>query len=563
MESEDQRTTSSVQEVALQFFLAVILGLVASVVANAFVEGARWFEGYQAADGMFSTTIAGMDVSFKIFITMGCAALLIILVRRVLGITAWSGPAESIYAVQQSKEPLDIRVGVGSTLAAFISASGGASVGQYGPLVHFGATISQILLKLTKINIDKNVFLACGVAAAISAGFNAPIAGVLFAHEALLRRFSVGAIAPIAISSIVAYAANQYLFTIDLAFTVPDMPIPLGPLIPFLLIAAPLCSLGAIAYMSALRKGKSMAVASGWSFAQLSAMCVLVAGCIGMIFPDVLGLGSLQINQMINNEFTPAYLLALLVAKIIITALCINAGFFGGVFGPALFVGAAIGGIVAYSASIFGLPPEMTTAIGVASMAAVSAAVIGAPLTVIMIVIELTGSYSYGLASMLCVIVCSFITYRAFGLSHFDRQLLDRGIDLKLGREHIALNQSTIGEIPSSDYVKVDLNTSAQATLAKLKAAQTTEAYVCDDQDMLLGKVNVLDLHGIETLTDIVDTTPLSFQGHDSLTHAMEKTREFVGESIPVVEEGRLVAALTEGDLFNKVLAVQEALRKQ
>lgn len=563
MESEDQQTKSVVQDVVLQFVLAIILGLIASVVANAFVEGARWFEGNHAADGMFSTTIAGMNVSFKIFFTMGCAALLIILVRKVLGITAWSGPAESIYAVQQSKEPLDIRVGIGSTIAAFISASGGASVGQYGPLVHFGATISQILLKLTKINIDKNVFLACGVAAAISAGFNAPIAGVLFAHEALLRRFSVGAIAPIAISSIVAYAANQYLFTIELAFAVPDMPIALGPLIPFLLVAAPLCSLAAIAYMSALRKGKAMAVASGWSFAQLSAMCVIVAGCIGMIFPDVLGLGSLQINQMINNEFTPMYLLALLIAKIIITALCVNAGFFGGIFGPALFVGAAIGGIVAFSASLFGLTPEMTTAIGVASMAAVSAAVIGAPLTVIMIVIELTGSYSYGLASMLCVIVCSFITYRAFGLSFFDRQLLDRGIDLKLGREHIALNQSTIDEIPSSDYVKVELDTSVQATLDKLKAAQTTEAYVCDNEGILLGKVNVLDLHGAGGLNEVMDTEPLTFKGADSLTHAMEKASEFVGESIPVVEDGRLVAALTEGDLFNKVLFVQAALRKE
>jgi CIC family chloride channel protein len=563
MESKDQHATPALKDVALQFFLAIILGLIASIVANAFVEGARWFEGYQAADGMFSTTIAGMQVSFKIFVTMSCAAILIILVRKVLGITVWSGPAESIYAVQQSKEPLDIRVGVGSTIAAFISASGGASVGQYGPLVHFGATISQILLKLTKLNIDKNVFLACGVAAAISAGFNAPIAGVLFAHEALLRRFSVGAIAPIAISSIVAYAANQYLFTIELAFVVPDMPIPLGPLIPFLLIAAPLCSLAAIAYMSALRKGKKMAVASGWSFAQLSAMCVIVAGCIGMIFPDVLGLGSLQINQMINNEFTPGYLVALLIAKIVITALCVNAGFFGGVFGPALFVGAAIGGIVAYSASLFGLSPEMTTAIGVASMAAVSAAVIGAPLTVIMIVIELTGSYSYGLASMLCVIVCSFITFRTFGLSYFDRQLLDRGIDLKLGREHIALNQSLIGEIPSSYYVKVSLDASVEATLDKLKVAQTTEAYVCDDQDMLLGKVNVLDLHGVVALQEVMDTEPVSFQGEDSLTHAMEKTRDFVGESIPVLQEGRLVAALTEGDLFNKVLTVQDALRKQ
>ena len=489
--------------------------------------------------------------------------MLIILVRKFLGITAWSGPADSIYAVQQSKEPLDIRVGVGSTLAAFISASGGASVGQYGPLVHFGATISQILLKLTKINVDKNVFLACGVAAAISAGFNAPIAGVLFAHEALLRRFSVGAIAPIAISSIVAYAANQYLFSIELAFLVPDMPIPVGPLIPFLLIAAPLCSLTAIAYMSALRKGKAMATASGWSFPQLAVLCVVVAGFIGMIFPDVLGLGSLQINQMINNEFTPTYLVALLIAKIVITALCLNAGFFGGVFGPALFVGAAIGGVVAYSAGLFGLAPEMTTAIGVASMAAVSAAVIGAPLTVIMIVIELTCSYSYGLASMLCVILCSLITYRAFGLSYFDRQLLDRGIDLKLGREHIALSQTTIDEIPSSDYVKVTPDTSGQATLDMLKAAQTTEAYVCDNRDVLLGKVNVLDLQGVVTLTGIMDRTPLSFDGQDSLTHAMEKASEFVGESIPVVDQGRLVGALTEGDLFNKVLSVQEELRKQ
>ena len=563
MESKIQQRAELVKTGTLQFFLAIALGLIASIVANAFVEGARWFESYQTADGLFTASIGGMHFSFKIFVTMGCAAVLIILVRKILGITAWSGPAESIYAVQQSKEPLDIRVGVGSTIAAFISASGGASVGQYGPLVHFGATISQILLKLTKINIDKNVFLACGVAAAISAGFNAPIAGVFFAHEALLRRFSVGAIAPVAISSIVAYAANQYLFSIELAFSVPDMPIPVGPLIPFLLIAAPLCSLTAIAYMSALRKGKAIATASGWSFPQLAVLCVVVAGFIGMIFPDVLGLGSLQINQMINNEFTPTYLVALLIAKIVITALCLNAGFFGGVFGPALFVGAAIGGVVAYSAGLFGLAPEMTTAIGVASMAAVSAAVIGAPLTVIMIVIELTGSYSYGLASMLCVILCSLITYRAFGLSYFDRQLLDRGIDLKLGREHIALSQTTIDEIPSSDYVKITPDTSGQATLDMLKAAQTTEAYVCDNQDVLLGKVNVLDLQGVVTLTGIMDRTPLSFDGQDSLTHAMEKASEFVGESIPVVDQGRLVGALTEGDLFNKVLSVQEELRKQ
>lgn len=563
MEPTQEQSTTSIKSVVLQFLLAITLGLIASVVANAFVEGARWFEGYQSADGIFTATIAGLEVSFKIFFTMGCAALLIILVRKIVGVTAWSGPAESIYAVQQTKEPLNVRVGIGSTIAAFISASGGASVGQYGPLVHFGATISQILLKFTKIDIDKNVFLACGVAAAISAGFNAPIAGVIFAHEALLRRFSVGAIAPIAISSIVAYAANQYLFSIELAFSVPDLPIAIGPLIPFLLIAAPLCSIVAIAYMLALRKGKAMAAASGWSFAQLSIMCVFVAGFIGMIIPEVLGLGNIQINQMINNEFTPVYLIVLLIAKIIITALCINAGFFGGVFGPALFIGAAMGGIVAYSAGMFGMSIEMTTAISVAAMAAVSSAVIGAPLTVIMIVIELTGSYSYGLASMLCVILCSLITYRAFGLSYFDRQLLDRGIDLKLGREHIALSQANIGEIPSSEYVQVEPSASVTSTIEKLKMAKTTEAYVCDDQGILLGKVNILDLYGVFDLEEVMDTQPLCFDGQDSLIHAMEKASDFVGEGIPVVSEGYLKGVVTEGDLFNQVLSVQEELRNQ
>ena len=86
---------------------------------------------------------------------------------------------------------------------------------------------------------------------------------------------------------------------------------------------------------------------------------------------------------------------------------------------------------------------------------------------------------------------------------------------------------------------------------------------MCDNEDTLLGKVNVLDLHGAGALKEVMDTQPLTFQGSDSLTHAMEKASEVVGESIPVVEDGRLVAALTEGDLFNKVLFVQDALRKQ
>jgi len=550
-------------EVASQFLLAVVMGLVMAVVANSFVEGARWFLNTSRIDSFIAIQLGGHVFNLDIYITLGVAAGLIFLVRRMLGITIWSGPADSIYAVQQSREPLNVRVGMGSTLAAFIAASGGGSVGQYGPLVHFGATMTEVLLKYIRINIDRRVFIACGVAGAISAGFNAPIAGVLFAHEALLRRISIGAVAPIAVTSIVAYAANQAFFVIEPTFSVPDMPIQLQPLIPYLVMTAILSTGSAIAYMAAIRKGRDLAGQSGWSMPKLMCSCVLVVGTVGVVLPDVSGLGLVQVNQMISAEFTLGMLVMLLFAKIFVTAYCLNAGFFGGVFGPALFVGASTGGIAAYLAIAAGLEPHLSFALPVAAIAAVGGAVIGAPLTVIMIVIELTGSYAYGLSAMLCVILCSVLTLRFFGLSYFDRQLLDRGIDLRQGQEHIELSLTPVHEIRGGSFLRLDPDMSVPRAQQALRDAQATEAYVCDSQSRLLGKINIHDLSGAATLAQAMDTNPTTLATEDNLNTAMTTASTFVGESIPVVDNGRLVDALSEGDIFNKVLQIQAGLRQQ
>ena len=550
-------------DIASQFLLAVVVGLVMAVVANSFVEGARWFLNTSRVDSFIEIHLADQTFNLDIYITLGIAAGLIFLVRRVLGITAWSGPADSIYAVQQSRESLNVRVGMGSTIAAFVAASGGGSVGQYGPLVHFGATMTEVLLKYIRIKIDRRVFIACGVAGAISAGFNAPIAGVLFAHEALLRRISVGAIAPIAVTSIVAYAANQAFFVIEPTFSVPDMPIELQPLIPYLILTAVLSTGSAIAYMAAIRKGRDLAGQSGWSMTKLMCSCVLVVGTVGVLLPDVTGLGLVQVNQMIGAEFNLGMLVMLLLAKIFVTAYCLNAGFFGGVFGPALFVGASTGAIAAYLAVATGLESHLSYALPVAAIAAVGGAVIGAPLTVIMIVIELTGSYAYGLSAMLCVILCSVLTLRFFGLSYFDRQLLDRGIDLRQGQEHIELALTPVHEIRGGSFLRLTPDLSVANAQQALADAQATEAYVCDQQDQLLGKVDIHGLSGATSLTQAMDTNPTTLAANDNLNMAMTKASTFVGESIPVVDNGRLVDALSEGDIFNKVLQIQASLRQQ
>ena len=550
-------------DIVIQFFLAAVVGLVMAVVANSFVEGARWFLNTSRIDSFIAIQLGDHVFKLDIYITLGIAAVLIFLVRRMLGITVWSGPADSIYAVQQSREPLDVRVGMGSTIAAFVVASGGGSVGQYGPLVHFGATMIEVLLKYIRININRRVFIACGVAGAISAGFNAPIAGVLFAHEALLRRLSIGAIAPTAVTSIVAYAANQAFFVIEPTFSVPDMSIELRPLIPYLIMTAILSTGSAIAYMAAIRKGRDLAGQSSWSMTQLMCSCVLVVGTVGVFLPDVTGLGLVQVNQMIGAEFNLGMLLILLFAKIFVTAYCLNAGFFGGVFGPALFVGASTGAIAAYLAIATGLDPHLSFALPVAAIAAVGGAVIGAPLTVIMIVIELTGSYAYGLSAMLCVILCSILTMRFFGLSYFDRQLLDRGIDLRLGQEHIELSLTPVQEIQGGEFVRLSQQTSVAEARQALIDAQATEAYVCDDHGQLLGKINIHSLTHASSLEQVMDDNPTTLAVDDNLSTAMTKASTFVGESIPVIDNGKLVDALSEGDIFNKVLQIQAGLRQQ
>ncbi len=560
---EPQSTGDVLLDMASQLLLAVVVGLVMAVVANAFVEGARWFFNTSQTENLLSMEVVGQRYNLDIFLTLALAAVLIFLVRRMLGITQWSGPADSIYAVQQNREPLDIRVGMGSTLAAFIAASGGGSVGQYGPLVHFGATMTEVLLKYIRIKIDRRVFIACGVAGAISAGFNAPIAGVLFAHEALLRRISVGAIGPIAVTSIVAYAANQAFFTLEPMFSLPDMPIELQPLIPFLIFTGVFSALTSVAYMAAIRKGRELATRSQWSMPKLLLSCVVVVGAIGVVVPDVAGLGLRQINQMLDAQFGLGMLLVLLAGKIFVTAYCLNTGFFGGVFGPALFVGAATGAVVAHVAILLGLAPHLSYALPVAAIAAVGGAVIGAPLTAIMIVIELTGSYAYGLSAMLCAILCSLLTLRFFGLSYFDRQLLDRGVDLRLGQEHVELSLTPISEIESGEFVRLEADTPLQSARQALVSAQVTEAYVCAADDQLIGKVDIHSLAQASSLASALDPSPVTLEADGKLTDAMTTASTFVGESIPVVHQGRLVGALSEGDIFNKVLQIQASLRQQ
>ena len=560
----------AIRKILFELISAVICGLVIGIImattANAFVEAAALANEYRTTLPWLKFSVGDNTYSFSSVLSLLLAATLITLLKKWLNIAHWAGPADSIYAAHSENATSESKKGLSSTLAAFIVISGGGSVGQYGPLVQFGSTIGLSIKKYFSLKMTPDIFIGCGVAAAISAGFNAPLAGVIFAHEAILRHFSLRAIAPIFIASISASAFDEYFFgttqnLFDLSQNIP----PLNDILPMFIALGPIFAIIAVIFMYSLRTASIFAERADRYRPLLPFIAALICGAVGVIFPEILGLGIEPINDLIAGNFSYSKAGFLLIAKISMTALCIGFGLFGGVFSPALFIGVATGSLAAAALSLFGYVGAEQIII-ISGMAAVGASVIGAPLSSVLIVLELTGSYDYAVAAMVAVIISTLVTYRIFGLSFFDRQLLDRGIDMRLGRESIALSQRPVTACSASNYVRLDSKTSGNQAFELMKQAGMMESYIVNAAGEYEGKVDIFGAISASSssVLDFVVNEPITLSEDDSLKLAMTKTVDFVGESIPILSADKkyLKAVVSEGSIFQAVIDVQNSVSK-
>ena len=178
---------------------------------------------------------------------------------------------------------------------------------------------------------------------------------------------------------------------------------------PYLLVSGPVFGLIAILFMVSLRSSARFAARSRLSSSQLILIAATICGLTGVFIPEILGLGTEAVNQMFAGVFEFNYLIILLFAKIIMTAICIGFGLFGGVFSPALFVGATGGAISTKIFSSIGLG-SFGPALAICGMAAIGAAVIVAPISTVLIVLEMTSSYEFAVAAMLSVVSCKIVS---------------------------------------------------------------------------------------------------------------------------------------------------------
>lgn len=356
------------------------------------------------------------------------------------------GVADVIEVKTHGSKPIAILPAISSALVTSLSLGAGASTGREGPVVHLGAAISSFLAaKFNLPNWGAKTLIGCGVAAAVSASFNAPIAGVLFAHEVVLGHYAKRAIIPIIIASVSSTIVTRFWFGDVAAFTIPNYQVISTWEFPAFALLGVVCALVAVIFQFSLVGTDYIARNIKMPLWLRPTIGGIAIGTIALAFPHVLGVGYEATDMALKSQLPLMMLLGLLVAKTAATAISLASRFGGGIFSPALYLGAMAGGAFGLiAAQIF---PQIASSQGlyaILGMGAVAAAVLGAPISTTMIVFELTGGYTLSLALLLTVSIAYGISNAIHGHSFFEWQLEMRGLFVQDGPHRSLLRVTTV-----------------------------------------------------------------------------------------------------------------------
>ena len=356
--------------------------------------------------------------------------------------------ADVILARAENGKGLNFWRGLDSAAVTIISLGSGASAGREGPIVHLGASLGNALCKLFSLKpAPKKFMIACGVASAVSASFNAPIAGVLFAHEVILGHYALSALLPITLSSVMGTLVSRLYFGDIAAFIIPPHQITSYWEMPAFALLGITCAVVAILFQFAL-------MGADWMSRQIKIPLILrpviggvIVGTIALWFPEILGVGYEATDMALHQELPIAMLLTLVVVKTSATAITLASRFGGGIFSPSLYVGAMTGGAFGLiAAQVFPDQASNDGLYAILGMGAVAATVLGAPISTTMIVFELTGGYALSIALLLTISMATGIASALHGRSYFHWQLEMRGILLDEGQHKYLVTQTKVAQ---------------------------------------------------------------------------------------------------------------------
>lgn len=440
--------------------IALIVGAVSGVSAVAFVEAIDRLQEalYGIADPRtLHSFAAGLSWYWLVGVpTAGGLAVGVILTRftpdgRVRGV------AEVIEAAAIKEGRVERRAGLASVAASLVTLSSGGSSGREGPVVHMvGMIAGWVSNRLNADGVTGRDLLGCAVAAGVAASFNAPLAGALFALEVVLRRLAVQSFAPIAIAAVSGAVISRLWFGDVTEFTLPHMSA-LGfyAELPAFILLGLVCGLVAAALMRSVFLAEDVAsrVQAALSLPAMlrPAVAGLLLGVIAIRFPHIIGVGYETTSAALQGRLVWQTAIGFAAVKVLAVSITMGGRMGGGIFSPALMVGALTG--LAFGGVATAILPDVSgsaTLYALAGMGAVAAAVLGAPISTTLIVFELTGDWQTGLAVMVAVSVASALSARLVNRSFFLTQLKRRGVHLAAGPQRYLLATFKVSAVMKS-----------------------------------------------------------------------------------------------------------------
>ncbi|WP_281984130.1 chloride channel protein [Thalassorhabdomicrobium marinisediminis] len=442
------------------WFIALLVGIAAGLGAIAFRFGIEaietWLYGTDDVAHLHSAASA-LDWWWILLIPMAGGLAVGLILNRYTDDNQVRSVADVIEGAALYDGRVSRRKGLASTAASFITLSTGGSTGREGPVVHLAALISSYVSRwINADGITGRDLLGCAVAAAVSASFNAPIAGALFALEVVLRHFAVHAFAPIVIASVAGTVINRLVFGDVTEFRIPNQDVITfyGELPAFLLLGL-LCGVISVVFMRSIfwADGIGNAVQARLKLPRYLRPVVAgtLLGALAIFYPHIIGVGYETTSDALTGRLLMHEAVVFVAIKIVAVAITMAGRMGGGVFSPSLMVGALTG--LAFGIVATGLFPDVSgegTLYALAGMGAVAAAVLGAPISTTLIVFELTGDWQTGIAVMVSVSLSSALASRLVDRSFFLSQLERRGVHLAAGPQAYLLSTFQVASVMRS-----------------------------------------------------------------------------------------------------------------
>lgn len=564
---------------------SLIVGIAAGYGAIGIRLGIQQVQGllYGFTDERFHTR--AMELDWWLLLAMPAAGGLVVglILQFVMPGRRPQSFAAVIAATALRDGRIRLREGMASAAASVVSLGAGASAGREGPVVHLGATLASALSRGLGLNRSLTLSLvACGVASATAASFNAPMAGVFFALEVILGHYALHAFAPVVIAAVAGTIICRIHIGDYPAFFIPRYDIVSYFEFPGFALLGLISAGVAILFMWSIFYGDDLiGRVTGrlrmpvWTWPVAGG---LLLGGIGIGFPHVLGIGYEAVDDALRGAFGLEQLIVLLVLKTAAVSITLGCRFGGGVFGPALFIGAMTGGAFGLVAAM--AFPEHAASHGlyaVIGMGAVTAAVMGAPLTTTLIIFELTDDWRLAAALMVAVALSTLVCTRFYGRSIFARQLRRQGLDLVGGRERRLLADRRVEQVMDRRFERLAADMSLDAVQGAMRDAHYSDFVVVDDDGRLVGRLTFPELqealHEVAedgaakdaagekaSAADIARTRVGFLAAKDDLARALDMLQSSGEPWLPVVEtreDRRVIGVLRQADVlvaYNRAL---------